>query len=287
MFTKSQINPLCNEKKIKNYLPHMTVPEVDVFLTKSNLVIIPIGALEQHSSHLPIGTDFINGVEQCKLIAQERDILVAPVLMAGQSPYHMAFSGSITLSAETIIQVHIETVESLIKHGFKRFLFMNSHGGNSAITTFLVDQINQKTTGIAVDFGVAIKPYLKSDNNQKPKVLDSHAGTGETSDSLYLMPDLVQLEKAIATKLTLPKHLENMLPEVINEEPTAKLLFLSEALKAKETGKKTSTIEMTKTGVWGELNPKEATVERGAMNINNIIQATIKFIDKWNNLIED
>ena len=236
---------------------------------------------------MPIGTDFINGVEQCKLIAQERDILVAPVLMAGQSPYHMAFSGSITLSAETIIQVHIETVESLIKHGFKRFLFMNSHGGNSAITTFLVDQINQKTTGIAVDFGVAIKPYLKSDNNQKPKVLDRHAGTGETSDSLYLMPDLVQLEKAIATKLTLPKHLENMLPEVINEEPTAKLLFLSEALKAKETGKKTSTIEMTKTGVWGELNPKEATVERGAMNINNIIQATIKFIDKWNNLIED
>ena len=92
MFTKSQINPLWNEKKIKNYLPHMTVPEVYVFLTKSNLVIIPIGALEQHSSHLPIGTDFINGVEQCKLIAQERDILVAPVLMAGQSPYHMAFS---------------------------------------------------------------------------------------------------------------------------------------------------------------------------------------------------
>jgi creatinine amidohydrolase len=285
MLTKSQINPLWNEKKIKNYLPHMTAPEVDVFLTKSDLVIIPIGALEQHSSHLPIGTDFINGVEQCKLIAQERDILVAPVLMAGQSPYHMAFSGSITLSAETIIQVHIETVESLIKHRFKRFLFMNSHGGNSAITTFLVDQINQKTTGIAVDFGVAIKPYLKSDNNQKPKVLDRHAGTGETSDSLYLMPDLVQLEKAIATKLTLPKHLKNMLPKVINDEPSAKLLFLSEALKAKETGKKTSTIEMTKTGVWGELDPKEATVERGAMNINNIIQATVKFIDKWNDLI--
>jgi creatinine amidohydrolase len=285
MLTKSQINPLWNEKKIKNYLPHMTAPEVDVFLTKSDLVIIPIGALEQHSNHLPIGTDFINGVEQCKLIAQERDILVAPVLMAGQSPYHMAFSGSITLSAETIIQVHIETVESLIKHGFKRFLFMNSHGGNSAITTFLVDQINQKTLGIAVDFGVAIKPYLKSDNNQKPKVLDRHAGTGETSDSLYLMPDLVQLDKAIATKLTLPRHLENMLPEVINEEPTAKLLFLSEALKSKETGKKTSTIEMTKTGVWGELDPKEATVERGAMNINNIIQATVKFIDKWNDLI--
>ena len=73
MFTKSQINPLWNEKKIKNYLPHMTVPEVDVFLTKSNLVIIPIGALEQHSSHLPIGTDFINGlpVKRCAPLRRE------------------------------------------------------------------------------------------------------------------------------------------------------------------------------------------------------------------------
>jgi creatinine amidohydrolase len=287
MPTSSLINPLWNEKKVKNYLPHMTVPEVDVFLTKSDLVIIPIGALEQHSSHLPIGTDFINGVEQCKLIAQERDVLVAPVLMAGQSPYHMAFSGSITLSADTIIQVHMETVVSLIKHGFKRFVFMNSHGGNRAITTFLVDQINQKTAGVAVDFGVAIHPYLKSDTYKKPEVLDRHAGTGETSDSLYLMLDLVQLDKATATKLTFPKHLEQMLPEVINEEPTAKLLFLSEALKGEETGKRTSTLEMTKTGVWGELNPKEATVERGAKNINNTVQAAVKFIDKWNDLIKE
>ncbi|WP_165748873.1 creatininase family protein [Cellulophaga sp. Z1A5H] len=286
MNTGTQVNPLWNEKKVKNYLPHMTVPEVDAFLSKSDMVIIPIGALEQHSSHLPIGTDFINGVEQCKLIAQERDILVAPVLMAGQSPYHMAFSGSITLSADTIIQVHMETVQSLIKHGFKRFVFMNSHGGNRAITTFLVDQINQKTAGIAVDFGVAVSPYLNPDKAEKPTVLDRHAGVGETSDSLYLMPDLVQLEKATATKLTHPKHLENMLSGVINEEPTAKLLFLSEALKGEATGKKTSTIEMTKTGVWGELNPKTATVERGAININNTVQAAVKFIDKWNDLIK-
>ncbi|MBU2995847.1 creatininase family protein [Cellulophaga baltica] len=285
MKTNAQINPLWNEKKIKNYLPHMTVPEVDDFLSKSDLVIIPIGALEQHSSHLPIGTDFINGVEQCKLIAQERDILVAPVLMAGQSPYHMAFAGSITLSAETIVQVHMETVESLIKHGFKRFVFMNSHGGNRAITTFLVDQINQKTAGVAVDFGVAINPFLKPDISEAPQVLDRHAGTGETSDSLYLMPDLVQLEKATATKLTLPKHLENMIPGVVDNDPTAKLLFLSEALKAEETGKKTSTIEMTETGVWGELNPKEATVERGKKNIKNVVQASVKFIDKWNESI--
>ncbi|CAN0574080.1 unnamed protein product, partial [Ectocarpus sp. 12 AP-2014] len=209
----TQTNPLWKEDKIRNYLPHMTVPEVEVFLKCSDMVLIPIGALEQHAAHLPIGTDFINGVELCKLIAQERDILVAPVLMAGQSPYHMAFSGSITLSAEVIIKVHMETAESLIKHGFKRFVFMNSHGGNAAITTFLVDQINQKTSAVAVDYSVAIRPFLDVEEKTETRALDRHAGTGETSDAMYLMPSLVHLEKAAATKLTLPTHLKNMLPD--------------------------------------------------------------------------
>lgn len=285
MNTDARINPLWKESKVKNYLPHMTVPEVEAFLKKSDLAIIPIGALEQHSSHLPIGTDFINGIELCKLIAQERDVLVAPVLMAGQSPYHMAFAGTITLSAETILRVHMETVESLIKHGFKRFMLMNSHGGNTAITTFLVDQINQKTSAVAVDFGVAVKPYLQSEGKKETRALDRHAGTGETSNSLYLMPSLVQLDKAKRTKLTLPKHLANMVPGVIDEKPTEKLLFLSEGLKAAETGKRTSTIEMTETGVWGELDPKEATVERGEKNTKNMVRACADFIDKWNELI--
>ena len=98
----AQINPLWTQQKVKNYLPHMTVPEVEAFLKKSDIVIIPVGALEQHGNHLPIGTDFINGVERCKLIAQERNILVVPVLMAGQSPYHMGFAGTITLSADRL-----------------------------------------------------------------------------------------------------------------------------------------------------------------------------------------
>ena len=81
-YLQAQTNPLWTTEKVKNYLPHMTVPEVRSFLERSDMVIIPVGALEQHGDHLPIGTDFINGVERCKLIAAERDVLVAPVMMA-------------------------------------------------------------------------------------------------------------------------------------------------------------------------------------------------------------
>ncbi len=280
----AQTNPLWKQEKVKNYLPHMTVPEVQEFLTKSDIVIIPLGALEQHGNHLPIGTDFINGVERCKLIAQERDVLVAPILMAGQSPYHMGFAGTITLSAETIMQVHLEAVESLIRHGFRRFIIMNAHGGNRAISTLLVDQINQTTKGVAVSFGQAIGPFLKSSNAERSSVLDRHGGTGETSNSLYLMPNLVQLDKAVPARLTLPEHLQEMLPDVVAGEPTALMLFLAEGLKAEETGKGTSSAEMSTTGVWGERDPKEGTAARGEASAQRMVAGAVAFIDKWNEL---
>ncbi len=282
----AQTNPLWTQKKVKNYLPHMTTPEVEALLQKTDMVIIPIASLEQHGYHLPIGTDFINGVERSKLIAQERDILVAPVLMAGQSPYHMGFAGTITLRAETILQVHMEAVESLIRHGFKRFVIMNAHGGNRAISTLLVDQINQTTAGVAVSFGAAIRPFMEAENAAPSTVLDRHGGTGETSNSLYLMPDLVQLDKAVAAELTLPAHLDAMLPEVVEGEPTALMLFLAEGLKAEETGKKTSSAEMSTTGVWGSRDPKEGSAARGQDEASKTVSAAVRFIDRWNELAD-
>jgi creatinine amidohydrolase len=282
----AQTNPLWNQEKVSNYLPHMTSPEVADLLTRTDLVIIPVASLEQHGDHLPIGTDFLNGVERCKLIAQERDILVAPILMAGQSPYHMGFAGTVTLKAETIIQVHLEAVESLIRHGFKRFIIMNAHGGNRAISTLIVDQINQTTAGVAVSFGAAVQPFMEPSAVSPSAVLDRHGGTGETSSSLYLIPDLVEIDRAHAAELTLPAHLQAMLPEVIAGDPTALRLFLAEGLKAEETGKGTSSAEMSSTGVWGERDPKEGSAAQGADDTRRTIAAAVKFIDRWNQLAD-
>lgn len=281
----AQTSPVWSQEKVKNYLPHMTTAEVADFLTRSDLVLIPIGALEQHADHLPIGTDFISGVERSKLIAQERDILVAPVLMVGQSPYHMGFAGSITLKAETIIDVHMQAVESLIHHGFRRFVLMNAHGGNRAITTLLVDQINQTTAGVAVSFGQAIAPFMEPSTETPSTVLDRHAGTSETSRSMYLMPTLVQMDKAVPAELTLPPHLEAMLPAVVAGEPTELMLFLAEGLKKEETGKRTSSAEMSSTGVWGTRDPAEATAARGERETLRSVRAAVKFIDRWNELV--
>jgi creatinine amidohydrolase len=279
-------NPLWHEQKIANYLPHMTWPEVEALRKRTDMVIIPIAALEQHSLHLPIGTDYLNGLERAKLVAQKTPVLVAPILLPGNSPYHMEFAGTITLSSQTIQQVYFEAAHSLMKHGFRRFLLLNSHGGNQVITRYIADRINQETEGIAVELGEAAAPFLirSSAPSQGAGTFDRHGGVGETSMTLYTAPNLVNLEAAKRATLTMPDHLTKMLPEVVAGDPTATLVFLAEGLKARSTGKGTSTREMTDTGTWGQRDPREATAEQGRREMENFVQAAVKFIERWNQL---
>ena len=290
-------NPLWHEPKIKNYLPHMSWPEVEDLRTRTDMVIIPIAALEQHALHLPIGTDYLNGLERAKLVAQQTDVLVAPILLPGNSPYHMEFAGTITLSSQTIQQVYFEAAQSLIQHGFKRFLLLNAHGGNQAITRYIADRINQETAGIAVDLGDGVAPFLTRTTDAAPSggaaparaaaprpIFDRHGGVGETAASLYLTPTLVDLDAAKAATLTMPEHLTKMLPEVVDGDPTATLVFLAEGLKAKGTGKGTSTREMSDTGTWGLRDPKEATLAQGRDVTERFVQAAVRFIERWRQL---
>jgi creatinine amidohydrolase len=286
-------NPLWRAPKVKNYLPDMTWPEVQGLLTRSNMVIIPVGALEQHGPQGPIGTDFYSGVERAKLIAQRTDVLVAPIVMPGNSPYHMGFPGTITLSAETLERVYFEAAQSLIQHGFRKFIFLNAHGGNAVITRFIVDRINQETSATAVDLDQAIQPFesaehtppaIKAELDKVPDVkgFDHHAGVGETSSSLYLIPSLVDMSVAPPpAPLTLPPDLKAMLPRVDTADRTTSLLFLSQALKAKSTGKHTSTREMTATGVWSEADPRQASAARGKAYTDSFVEASVQFIDTW------
>ena len=282
----AQTNPLWTEQKVRNYLPHMTVPEVRDLLTRTDMVIMPIASLEQHGLHLPIGTDFLNGLERAKLIAQRAEVLVAPILLPGQSPYHMGFEGTITLSAETIQAVYVEAAQSLIRHGFRRFLILNSHGGNRAISAFIVDRINQETQGIAVELGAAAAPFRTASGEPPPPsaVPDRHAGVGETSNSMYLIPNLVDLASAETATLTMPAHMERMVPDVVAGDPTALRVFLAEGLKAEETGKGTSAREMSSTGVWGVRDLNESSAERGRLATESFVAAAVRFIERWNEL---
>jgi creatinine amidohydrolase len=283
----AQTNPLWSEQKVKNYLPHMTWPEVRDLLLRTDMAVIPVPSLEQHGFHAPIGTDYFSGVERAKLIAQRTDVLVAPILLAGQSPYHMEFPGTIALSSETIQRVYVEAAQSLIRHGFKRILFLNSHAGNQYITRYVVDRINQETEAVAVDLSdgvAAMAPPAQVTAAREPQPFDRHGGVSETSGALYLFPTLVALDQAAPATLTMPSHLSRMAPQVAAGDPAASLIFFAEGLKPKETGKQTSAAEMSTTGAWSERDPRDATAEQGRRATERFVDAAVRFIERWKEL---
>jgi creatinine amidohydrolase len=271
-------NPLFKETKVKNYLPHMTWKEVEEALTRTDMVIIPVGSIEQHGKHLPLCTDIYTVNETAKLIAQQTDVLVAPAVFVGLSEHHMGFPGSLTLTPATFEAVVYEVAQSLIHHGFDRIMIYNGHGGNNVSVANIVQKINQTTSATAVFLNQIELPPEENPEENIP--FDSHAGENETSTMLYLAPRLVDMSQAEKPVLTIPptaqKALDNM-----ESEPNLRLVQDANMWRPKEAGKQASTREMTNIGVFTTGDPKKATAERGRRSSQRFIDAAVKFINEW------
>ncbi len=179
-------------------LDERTREECRALAAEGAVVILPIGATEQHGPHLPIGTDSFHA-EHVALTAAARaeagvPVLVAPLLPYGSSAHHLPFGGTASLSSETFLRVLMELGETLVQSGFGRLLLLNGHGGNHQLV-----QIAARDLALAHDVDVAACSWwnLAADALAEAGALGrgrlpGHAGAFETSVILALRPGLAR-----------------------------------------------------------------------------------------------
>ena len=178
---------------MKRYvLDEMIWPEVDAVKKKVKMVVIPTGSCEQHGPNTTFATDTVRAYEFCKLLGERMGdkLLICPPVTYGLSGHHMAFPGTVTVRPETLVHIYEDIVLSLHKHGFKKFIFVNGHGGNRTALNMAITELYEEHGILAYWTGMG-SPFVKGmfkDIMDPDQTMFGHACEIETSQVMYLAP---------------------------------------------------------------------------------------------------
>lgn len=174
--------------------------EVEAYLERSTGIILPIGSTEQHGPTGLIGTDAICAEAIAQGVGTEIEALVAPTIQVGMALHHTAFPGSMSLRPSTMILVIRDYLTSLAKAGFRKFFFINGHGGNVATlkAAFSETYDHLSNLGISNEVQCVVSNwYMCSSVYQLAKELygnqeGSHATPSEVAVTQYVYPDFIK-----------------------------------------------------------------------------------------------
>ncbi len=182
----------------------LTSPDVAALDRDRTVLILPLGSVEQHGNHMPLGTDTLLA-HAVSLAAAGRgagEVAVLPPPWYGFSAHHMRFPGSVTLRPETLIAVAEDIVAALVGHGFRRILVVNGHGGNGGVIDLLASRLGHRHYGQAriaalTYFALARDAIAALRRSQTGGM--GHACEFETAMVQHIRPDLVRMELAATT----------------------------------------------------------------------------------------
>ena len=182
-------------------LGDLTALQLSGELSKDSIIVLPLGAIEQHGPHLPLNTDFVvadavsrAAVEQ---FGAETNSWLLPTLPFTKSNEHAWAAGTIWLSATTMMAVIDDIGRCVASTPAKKIMFINGHGGNSALMAMMNRELRLKY-GLQTFLA---HPHMPADQGGSSAAselgMGVHGGVDETSVMLHLRPDLVDMSLAV------------------------------------------------------------------------------------------
>ncbi len=176
-------------------------PDIGDVLSSDSIIVVPLGAVEQHGPHLPLGTDLVvaEAVARATIEAHgaTHDAWMLPPLGFTKSNEHAWSPGTIWLSAQTLLSVLDDIGRCIATTPARRVLFLNGHGGNSALLQVANRELRVKH-GLRTFLAHPHMPADQGGSSASGELgMGIHGGTDETSVMLHLRPDLVDMSKAV------------------------------------------------------------------------------------------
>jgi len=177
----------------------LTAPAFVRAVERSNAtVIIPLGIVEKHGPHLPLGTDLINVREMALRAAAEEYTIVFPAYFVGQIFEARHQPGTLAYGERLMWDLLQETVDEIARNGIKKIILVNGHGGNnSLLPSFCKAQLARRRDYAVYLYQPVNDPEADPEIQRLRKTtMDMHGGEVETSTMLAHRPDLVDLSQA-------------------------------------------------------------------------------------------
>jgi creatinine amidohydrolase len=181
---------------IPSKMEEITSPQFIGAVEKAGGVcVIPLGIIEKHGPHLPLGTDLFEAREIAVSAAKKEYTIIFPPYFTGQIFEAKHQPGAIAYSKDLMWKMLEETCAELSRNGLKKIILLNGHGGNNNFLQYFCQaQLAEQNNYVVVFFRPGEDPNLDKEIASLEKAkLDGHAGEEETSMMYVIRPDLVDL----------------------------------------------------------------------------------------------
>lgn len=178
---------------------NMTAPDFARAVQEIGVCVIAFGVLEQHSTHLPLGTDYFLGHTTARLAAEKEPAVVFPPFYFGQIYEARCFPGTIALRPPLLLDLIVSVIDEIGRNGFKKIILYNAHGGNIHLLPFIAQSslYEQKPYTLYLYQGKMDDEQRKAWEGILDTELHGHACECETSLTLAAYPDTVQMDNVL------------------------------------------------------------------------------------------